>query len=235
MTSTLFVKLPAANQSAADITVDWALYDAQLQKTAGGYAEPLSVIREKVADTEPLVVALAPGSDVLQTWLQVPAGQKRHLQRTLPFLVEEDIAAPIEEMHLCASPVKQGQTQVLAVSHALMQHWLELLKAQQLEADWLLPESAGLGLSTELEILIDGSGAYLYCINQPLINSEANNLSFIADRLIAGFSEQQRPGSALLSIAANASETDRSCAEALAAQFEVEGLQLQRQTIEKQL
>lgn len=232
MTNTLFIQLPIGAQNAETANVDWALYDAQQQKTAGGYAEPVSTAQKALSGSDVQVIGLVPACDVLQTHIKVPPGQKRHLQRTLPFLVEEDIATPIEDMHLCASPVSHGEAQVLAASHGTMQSWLKILKANQIEPDWLLVDSAAMGLTSDLEILIDSECARFYCQHQPLITAELNNMTLIADRLLASFGDNQHPASGTLILSETLNETEKSSAEALATQFEVEGIELQRQTIQ---
>lgn len=232
MTNTLFIQLPTSVKNTETVKVDWALYDAQQQRTAGGYAEPVSTVQQAFsAEGDVQVIALVPASDVLQTHIDVPAGQKRHLQRTLPFLVEEDIATPIEDMHLCAGPVSHGKAQVMAVSHSAMQSRLGILKAYQIEPDWLVADSAALGLEKDLEILIDSSCARFYCKHQPVVTAELANLTLIADRLIASFNDEHRPAAGALTLCETLNEADKSSAEALATQFEVEGIELQRQSV----
>jgi general secretion pathway protein L len=232
VTHTLFIQLPSAMQTNEPVTVDWALFDAE-QKVAGASSCSLADTVAQTADfPDKLIVALVPGADILQTQLTIPVGQKRHLQRTLPFLVEEEIATPIEEMHLCAGPVQGDQARVLVTSHSAMQTWLQQLKAHQIEADWLLPDSTALAADSELEILLDSQGAHFYCPQQPVINTEFINLTFIADTLIEQFPEDQKPSSGSLLVSKQLSETEQAAAAALATQFEVSGISLQQQTIE---
>jgi len=231
VTHTLFIQLPSATQTSKPTTVDWALFDAE-KKIAGASDNSLSEAVAQTADIpDKLVVALAPGADILQTQLTIPPGQKRHLQRTLPFLVEEEIATPIEEMHLCAGAVQNDQVRVLVASHNAMQSWLQQLREHQLEPDWLLPDSASLAADSELEILLDAQGAHFYCPQQPVINTEFVNLTFIADTLLEQFPEGQAPSSGKLLISHQLSDTKQSSAAALATQFEVAGIALQQQAI----
>ena len=230
MTNTLFIQLQAGYQSPETAQVNWGLYDETRQKTAGGQSDKLTAVKQHSEDADVQIVVIAPANDVLQTYVSVPAGQKRHLQRTLPFLVEEDIAAPIEDMHLCAGPVSHGKAPVTAVSHETIQDWLNTLKSNQIEADWLLADGAALGACQELEILVDSGSTKIYCHNQPLLSCEPCNQTLIAERLITNLKNDPHPTSGVLTLCEELSQEERSTAEALAAQFEVEGIELKRQT-----
>lgn len=230
MTDTLFIHLTASVERSENAPVDWVLFDAQHSKIAGGNQQTLTTVAEYIADTDDIqVIALAPGAEVLQTTLTIPAGQKRHLQRTLPFLAEEHLASPIEDMHLCAGNIQDDRASVFAVNHKRMQQWLGQLKAHHIAPDWLLPDTAAASLCGELVILIDNSAAIFSGQNQSTLKTEPHNLSFIADCIINSFSEGQHPASATLVLSASLDETVKTAAEALAVQFEVEGIKIERE------
>jgi len=238
VTHTLFIQLPSIG-SEDNTPVDWALFsydaDGQNQKVAGDTQCPLSDVMSKTSDhPDKRIVALAPGNDVVQTIISVPAGQKKHLQRTLPFLIEEDIATPIEDMHLCAEPVQEGKTRVSVVSHQAMQYWQQLLKSAQIDADWLLADSAALTLDNQLNILLDPQRALFFCPGQAVINTEFDNLTFIAETLIeqcssAGNDEAIKTGK--LWVSHQLSETQQAATAALTTQFEIAGTTLQQRPI----
>ena len=232
MTHTLFIHLTACNQTAEHTAVDWLLFDALEHKIAGGQQQLLSSVLEQTAEhSDVQIIVLVPGEQVLQTTLNIPAGQKRHLQRTLPFLVEEYLATPIEDMHLCVGSVQHHQARVLAVSHTVMQQWLELLKSHHIEPDCLIPDTSAAGLASELEIIIDPQAATFSCHPLALIKTDLHNLTLIADHFIDSFAEGQRPASGTLLMIESLNESQKSAAEALATQFEVEGIKIHRQTI----
>jgi general secretion pathway protein L len=231
VTPILFLKLPTVSRPAESTRVDWALYNSQREKQAGGEAAPLSAVQAAIGHEEPMVIVLAPACQILQTSLRIPAGQKRHLQRTLPFLLEEEIASPIENMHLCTGPIDHGQVQVLAVSHSTLKAWLAWLESDLIKPDWLLPDSAALGLASELEIRVEDTGIDFFCRHQPFVRAELNDAAFVADRLIAELGETHRPASGLLTIPETLSEEGKASAGALATQFEVEGIDIRHQTV----
>ena len=183
MTHTFFIQLPSALDAPAD-TVNWALFEGN-QKTAGGTARPLqeALTASQQADNT-TIVALLPACDVLQTSISVPAGQKRHLQHTLPFLVEENIAAPIEDMHLSLGTVQHGRAKLLAASRDAMHSWCDWLKSHQLDADWLLPTTAALAPNQQLEVLLTEQAAYFNAPQQTMVCAHLDDLSFVADTLL---------------------------------------------------
>jgi len=228
---TLFIRLIAPAKDSDDTLADWALFNAQNSRIAGDYQQPLTTVAVQKTDKDDVqIIVLVPGEEVLQTALTIPAGQKRHLQRTLPFLAEEHLASPIEDMHLCANNIQGDQASVLAVSHSRMQQWLDLLKTHNIEPDWLLPDTAAATLCGELAIFIDNKIAIFSDQNQSTIKTELHNLSFIADRIISSFAEGQRPASATFVLNDSLDETVKAAAEALALQFEVEGIEIERET-----
>lgn len=230
MTNILFIQLQAGQHSSENALIDWGLYDEMHQKTAGGAGDKLKTVQQYAESDDTQIAIIAPANDVLQTYVSVPAGQKRHLQRALPFLIEEHIATPIEDMHLCTGPISHGKSPVIAVSHETIQHWLSTLKSNQIEPDWLLDEGASLGVAHELEILVDSGCINIYCQHQPFLSCEPCNVTLVADCLIAGFKSNQLPASGQLTLCENLSDEDHSSAEALATQFQVEGIELKRQT-----
>jgi len=231
VTDTLFIHLTTPVERSENTLVDWALFDDQHSRIAGNQQQPLATVAEQVTANEDIpIIVLVPGEEVLQTTLTIPAGQKRHLQRTLPFLAEEHLASSIEDMHLCVGNVHSDRASVLAVSHSHMQQWLDLLKTHHIEPDWLLPDTAVATLCGELAIFIDNKTAIFSGQNQSTIKTELHNLSFIADRIINSFAEGQRPASATFALSASLDETVKAAAEALAVQFEVEGIKIERET-----
>jgi len=231
MTDTLFIRLTAPDENSGNTLADWALFDSQHSRIAGDYQQSLTTVAAQTTDKDDVqIIVLVPGEEVLQTTLTIPAGQKRHLQRTLPFLAEEHLASPIEDMHLCANSIQGDRASVLAVSHSRMQQWLEQLKAHHIEPDWLLPDTAAAELCGELAIFLDNNAAIFSCQKQSAIKTELHNLTFIADRIINSFTADQRPALATLVLSENLGETAKTAAEALAVQFEVEGIKIERKT-----
>jgi general secretion pathway protein L len=71
----------------------------------------------------------------------VPGKSRRQWQEALPYALEEQLAQPLEEVHLIAlERDKQGVTQVAVVARAQMQAWLAELEKQGLTQALLVAE-----------------------------------------------------------------------------------------------
>jgi len=225
MTHSLFIRLTANAADDSAVPVDWALFNNDGSRTAGASNVPLAALEDKLnTEQPPQIFVQIPGQEVLQTSLNIPAAQKRHLQRTLPFLVEEHIASPIEEMHLSTGSLQGNTASVFGISHVRMQFWQALLKQHDIRADAMLPDTMLGNLTAgQLTVVIDNDRASFHYPEQPLITAPLSNLSFIADSYLASL-EEQSPSSATLILANNLSETTRAAAQALATQLDIEGL-----------
>lgn len=90
----------------------------------------------------------APGAEVRLLQLTVSPEEKKHLQQALPFLLEEQLAEDIEELHFAACPLDKATFGVAVCRHSAMAAWGNLLAdlpdlPQWLPEPLLLPWQAG--------------------------------------------------------------------------------------------
>ena len=225
MTASIFIRLFSDATSDTSPSVDWALFNAEGSRAAGASKVALSSLEDTLSGEQaPHIFVLIPGQEVLQTSLHIPTNQKRHLQRTLPFLIEEHIATAIEEMHLSIGNIQGNITTVFGISHARMTFWQELLKQHNIKPDAMLPDNLlGNLVSDELKVVIDNERASFHYPNQAVISAPLQNLPFIGDSYLASL-EKNPPTSATLILADDLSEANLAAALALATQLDVEGL-----------
>ena len=100
-TANLYLRINSRSHGAGGTLVDWAVLDFDGNKVDGGF----NAVLEQLDDLRPVArsmqtVVIAPGEDILFRKLTVPARQKRYLKQTLPYLMEEVIAEPVEHMHI---------------------------------------------------------------------------------------------------------------------------------------
>ena len=101
------------------------------------------------------VTVLVPSEMVVLLELARPAGSDRQLAQALPFLVEEQLVAPIETQHVAWAPANESnRLRVAAVSRAQLDDWLSALCAGGIEPDALIPESLALPWVAERPILL---------------------------------------------------------------------------------
>jgi general secretion pathway protein L len=87
------------------------------------------------------IVVLVPAEDVLLTETTLSARNRAQLLQALPYAVEEQLLAPVEELHFAASPKADGALGVAVVAKATLRGWLERLAAEGIRPDALVPES----------------------------------------------------------------------------------------------
>ena len=128
----LFIRLIASDADA--IRAEWALYEDG-ERAAGSMADaPFSTLAIPAAGEQREVVLIVPGQQVLLTQVEVSPQQRRHLKKILPFLVEEQLADDITQMHFAAGPVEAGR-------RSQLEAWMGALARLQLKPHAVVPES----------------------------------------------------------------------------------------------
>jgi general secretion pathway protein L len=109
------------------------------------------------------VWVVVPGEDVLLLRAPRVARQRRQLEQAVPFAIEEQLVAPVEQQHVALSQAAAGADLAVAVvAQARMEAWLAALRGAGLEPDRLvadvdlLPWAEG-----RPTVLVDGSRALL--------------------------------------------------------------------------
>ena len=69
----------------------------------------------------------APAEVVRLTTTVVQADERRHLAKSLPFTLEDQIIDPVEDMHFACQPLEGDLFSVGLVANRLLSHWLDLL------------------------------------------------------------------------------------------------------------
>ncbi len=155
--TTLFLRINSPCHGDDVPRVDWATLAFDGTKLNSGFntaidrLDDINLIAQD-ADT----VVIAPGEDILLHNLTVPAAQKRYLKKTLPYLMEEAIADPVEATHIVSGRGHAGKYPVMAVSHTRMRTWLTLLQEHGITPDHMLSDTyAALLSETEMHVLFD--------------------------------------------------------------------------------
>ncbi len=95
------------------------------------------------------IVVLVPTEDVLLTETRVAAKSRAQLMQALPFAVEDQLLAPVEDLHFAATESAGDTVGVAVVSRATLSAWLDRLGANGIRPDVLLPESLALPLAPD--------------------------------------------------------------------------------------
>lgn len=106
-------------------------------------------------------VFAVPGADVRLLEIDIAKEERRHLDGSLPFMLEETLSEDIEELHFAKVPLGADRYSVAVVRKACMHSWKAALADLAENIDWipeplLLPWQAG-----EWTILLEGESALL--------------------------------------------------------------------------
>jgi general secretion pathway protein L len=87
------------------------------------------------------VTVLLPGEDVLLLRAPRVARQRRQLEQAVPFAIEEQLAAPVEQLHVALDASTAGEDLGVAVlAQARLEHHLAPLRAAGIEPDRVLAD-----------------------------------------------------------------------------------------------
>jgi general secretion pathway protein L len=136
-------------------------------------AAQLSELTER-AGHRPVIV-LVPGSDVIFRALTLPGRLTSQTQQALPFMLEDEIASDVEQLHITVLTHQGQQVQIAAVEQEQMQRWLSWLADAGLTAQQLLPDVLALPQPA------DGSWSMLQLGSQWLIRQSQWQGSVVDD------------------------------------------------------
>ncbi len=111
-------------------------------------AEQIDRLRQQLAGRDHRCVFAAPGAAVRLVELPVTPEERRHLDSSLPFMLEESLAADLEGQHFARMALDKGCYAVAIVDRAAMQDWEDALGEFAPLVPWipeplLLPWQAG--------------------------------------------------------------------------------------------
>ena len=128
--------------------IPWLVWSASQQEViASGEADSLSQLTDYAVDRD--VVALADSAAVLLTTVTIPSGSARQLESVLPFLLEDDVAQDVDQVHVTLLSKTAEQAQVAVVEKVMMQRWLDELSEAGLVIRRLIPDCLCLPLNED--------------------------------------------------------------------------------------
>ena len=86
------------------------------------------------------VVLILPGEDVLLTHVSLPIRQTARLRKAIPYALEEDLAADVEELHFALGQRNHDASDVVIIARQRLDHWLEPFKKQQMMPRAVVPD-----------------------------------------------------------------------------------------------
>jgi len=83
------------------------------------------------------LVFAAPATHVRIQQLAVSAAERKHLAKSLPFLLEEQLAEDVEELHFAMAPLNKSNYAIALCKHSDMDHWRSILAELPAPTRWL--------------------------------------------------------------------------------------------------
>ncbi|MFC7301137.1 type II secretion system protein GspL [Cognatiluteimonas weifangensis] len=131
---------------------------------------------------EDRVLVLVPAPAVLLLDLAPPAGNERQWAQALPFLIEEQLVAPIESQHVAWARSHDGTRLCVAVvARAQLDDWLAQLREAGIEPDALSSEALALPWQPPRPaLLVDGGQCVLRRAEAGALAGEGDEIAALA-------------------------------------------------------
>mgnify|MGYP001827139296 CR=1 FL=1 len=171
--------------------------------------DPAAVEKLRAALSQRRLLAwfAVPGEDVRLAHLTVTAEEKKHVGKSLPFMLEEEVAADIDELHFASRPMAGNALAVAITTRENMEQWQALLDAFSGINQWvpetlLLPWQDG-----EWTLLLEDGRAVVrtgeaegFCIERDMLPSllTAARVSGGEPQAIIIYGEEQAADTALV-------------------------------------
>ena len=101
-----------------------------------------------VAQPGTLLVFAAPGGDVRLQSVEINVDEKKHIEKSLPYILEEELISDVDKMHFVSSLQNKSTLRVAACLRSKMNYWGDLLGDFRSVGQWvpeplLLPWQSG--------------------------------------------------------------------------------------------
>jgi general secretion pathway protein L len=90
-----------------------------------------------VAQPGTQLVFAAPGGDVRLQTIEINPDEKKHIEKSLPYMLEEELISDVDEMHFASSFQGKSTLRVAACLRSKMNYWQGLLGDFQTISQWL--------------------------------------------------------------------------------------------------
>lgn len=175
MRENFYIRLGAAEE------VTWLTESEPVQVRQGALSEAAA------AATGKQVIVVVPGTDVILTKVVVPTRNRNRMAAAVPYLLEEQLAADVDQSHFALGERDaEGWVAVAVVSQACMDGWLARLAEAGVQADKIIPEPLLLPYrSDSWSLLVERDCVNLRSAPQGGMTLDSVNLAFVLGRAIA--------------------------------------------------
>lgn len=175
MRGTLYIRMQAGGE------VSWLADDDATQVWEGSLAQAA------ISAAGRHVVVLVPGAEVVLTGVTLPTRNRGRMAAAVPYLLEEQLAADVEQSHFALGERDaSGRLAVAVVSRARMDLWLSRLAEAGLQPDQLIPDMLLLPYQEGAwSLMFESDGVLLRSGPQAGLGIDAANAGFMLQRALA--------------------------------------------------
>ena len=184
MAENLFLRL---GEHQSQINIEWMLLDEASGIVRFRGEGQFDEFVELVADLElsGSTYVMLRGEEVFLTRAMIPSKQQRQILQAVPFMVEESLAADIDECHFAiGNKDGSGNTAVAVIDRQRLQYWLERLQEAGITSNFLTVDTLSVPYDSGCSILIDGERVLVrtdelqgFCIESDLLATSVGLLS----------------------------------------------------------
>lgn len=153
--ATLFIHLNALHRDEAE----W-LYVSDEQGAAAVRHGPLSLAANDAKGSR--VVVLLPSADLILTQATVPTRSSQRIAAALPYLLEEQFASDVEDLHFAfGKPDAANKVDVAVIARDCLDDWLQRLQEVAIRPQLMLPDIYALPYEEDTWTFADGADSVL--------------------------------------------------------------------------
>lgn len=104
----------------------------------GTLSQLAATVRDFTAQVQ--LVFLVPAVDALVRVFDFTEKERKHVMKTIPYMLEEDLLGEADDLHFVHGKPKQNQITVAAIDERCLQRWLDQFSAAGLKPDICVPE-----------------------------------------------------------------------------------------------
>jgi len=172
MAETLLIRLAPAAQGFRD----WLLLDEQGQ---GKGPVQSGAPDEGVINSIHHVVVLVPGCELSLFEVQVPGRNRQRVIRAVPYVLEEQLADEVEDLHFALGAVgEDNRYPVAIVERSRMDYWQDLLRERGISASQWVPDILAVPSDGGWSLLVDGGMVLVRSGNYAGFATDSENLEF---------------------------------------------------------
>jgi type II secretion system protein L len=108
------------------------------ESVRGTLSQLTATVREFTAQVQ--LVFLVPAVDALVRVFDFTEKERKHVMKTIPYMLEEDLLGEADDLHFVHGKPKQNQITVAAIDEGCLQRWLGQFEAAGLKLDLCVPE-----------------------------------------------------------------------------------------------